>query len=156
MRIPTGRSSRACRRCASTPKTSNGVVTYQTVLTVDNAERLLQPGMTATAEITVTQVTDACWSRTRRCASRRPRRTQPRRVVASGSLPRPPGRNGAIVARGRAAACLDARQVSELKAIEVASGATDGKVTVVRGGELRAGDAGHRRSRRDEPSERHG
>ena len=43
----------------STPKTSNGVVTYQTVLTVDNAERLLQPGMTATAEITVTQVCDA-------------------------------------------------------------------------------------------------
>ena len=40
----------------STPKTSNGVVTYQTVLTVDNSERLLQPGMTATAEITVTQV----------------------------------------------------------------------------------------------------
>src|SRR4029453_2847590 len=43
----------------STPKTSNGVVTYQTVLTVDNSERLLQPGMTGTAEITVTQVPDA-------------------------------------------------------------------------------------------------
>jgi HlyD family secretion protein len=42
----------------STPKTSNGVVTYQTVLAVDNSERLLQPGMTATAEITVTRVED--------------------------------------------------------------------------------------------------
>ena len=42
----------------STPKTSNGVVTYQTVLAVDNSERLLQPGMTATAEITVTHVED--------------------------------------------------------------------------------------------------
>jgi len=43
----------------STPKTSNGVVTYQTVLSVDNAERLLRPGMTATATITVDEVADA-------------------------------------------------------------------------------------------------
>ena len=45
----------------STPKTSNGVVTYQTgALPVDNSERLLQPaGMTATADIIVTEVADA-------------------------------------------------------------------------------------------------
>ncbi|HVT47408.1 MAG TPA: efflux RND transporter periplasmic adaptor subunit [Vicinamibacterales bacterium] len=43
----------------STPTTSNGVVTYQTVLTVDNKELLLRPGMTATADITVTEVKDA-------------------------------------------------------------------------------------------------
>jgi HlyD family secretion protein len=43
----------------STPKTSNGVVTYQTVLSVDNSEQLLKPGMTATAEIVVMNITDA-------------------------------------------------------------------------------------------------
>ena len=42
----------------STPKTSNGVVTYETILSVDNTARLLQPGMTATAEIVVTTIPD--------------------------------------------------------------------------------------------------
>ena len=36
-----------------------GVVTYKAVLTTDNSELLLRPGMTATAEITVRQVKDA-------------------------------------------------------------------------------------------------
>jgi HlyD family secretion protein len=36
-----------------------GVVTYMAVLTIDNAEMLLRPGMTATAEIKTQEVTDA-------------------------------------------------------------------------------------------------
>ena len=36
-----------------------GVVTYKAVLTTENAELLLRPGMTATAEITVEKVADA-------------------------------------------------------------------------------------------------
>lgn len=43
----------------SVPKTVSGVVTYEAILTVDNAELLLKPGMTATAAITVAQVADA-------------------------------------------------------------------------------------------------
>lgn len=39
--------------------TSTGVVTYETVLEVDNSELLLRPGMTATAEIVTTNITDA-------------------------------------------------------------------------------------------------
>ncbi|HTO54105.1 MAG TPA: efflux RND transporter periplasmic adaptor subunit [Myxococcota bacterium] len=39
--------------------TLEGVVTYETVLEVDNSERLLRPGMTATAEITVNQLAEA-------------------------------------------------------------------------------------------------
>ncbi len=35
------------------------MVTYKAVLTIDNSELLLRPGMTATAEITVQQVEDA-------------------------------------------------------------------------------------------------
>ena len=40
-------------------QTLEGVVTYETVLQVDNSERLLRPGMTATAEITVKEVKDS-------------------------------------------------------------------------------------------------
>lgn len=39
--------------------TSTGVVTYETVLEVDNSELLLRPGMTATAEIVTTNIQNA-------------------------------------------------------------------------------------------------
>lgn len=39
--------------------TSTGVVTYETVLEVDNSELLLRPGMTATAEIVTSSIKDA-------------------------------------------------------------------------------------------------
>ena len=39
--------------------TTNGVVTYKTVLTVANDDLTLRPGMTASAEITVQEVTNA-------------------------------------------------------------------------------------------------
>lgn len=38
---------------------TDGVVTYETVLKVDNSKLLLRPGMTATADITVQKVADA-------------------------------------------------------------------------------------------------
>ena len=40
-------------------QTVDGVVTYETVLHVDNSDLLLRPGMTATADITVQRVSDA-------------------------------------------------------------------------------------------------
>jgi HlyD family secretion protein len=40
------------------PQDTGGVVTYETVLKVDNSKLLLRPGMTATAEITVQKVTN--------------------------------------------------------------------------------------------------
>jgi HlyD family secretion protein len=39
-------------------ETTDGVVTYKAVLSVDNPELLLRPGMTATAEITVLKIED--------------------------------------------------------------------------------------------------
>jgi len=41
------------------PQTVAGVVTYETLLAVDNSALLLRPGMTATAEITVASLADA-------------------------------------------------------------------------------------------------
>jgi len=40
-------------------KTVEGVVTYETVLKVDNSDLSLRPGMTATADITVKKVENA-------------------------------------------------------------------------------------------------
>lgn len=40
-------------------ETIDGVVTYKTILTIDNSEMLLRPGMTATADITVAHIADA-------------------------------------------------------------------------------------------------
>jgi HlyD family secretion protein len=40
-------------------KTVDGVVTYETILNVDNSELLLRPGMTATADIVVLEMTNA-------------------------------------------------------------------------------------------------
>jgi HlyD family secretion protein len=40
-------------------KTTSGVVTYETILKVDNGDLSLRPGMTATADITVTKVAGA-------------------------------------------------------------------------------------------------
>lgn len=41
------------------PKTVEGVVTYETLLTVDNSDLSLRPGMTATADIVVKRLKDA-------------------------------------------------------------------------------------------------
>ena len=41
------------------PLTVDGVVTYKAILSVDNADLLLRPGMTATADIVVADITDA-------------------------------------------------------------------------------------------------
>ncbi|MEO1702553.1 MAG: efflux RND transporter periplasmic adaptor subunit [Pseudomonadota bacterium] len=40
------------------PETVDGVVTYKAILSIDNEEMLLRPGMTATADIIVNQVED--------------------------------------------------------------------------------------------------
>jgi HlyD family secretion protein len=122
----------------STPKTSNGVVTYQTVLTVDNGGRLLQPGMTATAEITVTQVTDALL-----VPNAALRFTPPAAQQEAGGgfrlLPRPPGSQRRDRSNEDAPPHVWTEAGAELKSIDVALGPTDGKVTVLRGGGLTAG-----------------
>jgi HlyD family secretion protein len=53
------KSSTASSSGSAASATSTGVVTYETVLEVDNSELLLRPGMTATAEIVTTDINDA-------------------------------------------------------------------------------------------------
>jgi HlyD family secretion protein len=55
----TQKSSSSSGSGSAGSATSTGVVTYETVLEVDNSDLLLRPGMTATAEIVTTNIQDA-------------------------------------------------------------------------------------------------
>jgi HlyD family secretion protein len=52
-------SSSSSQSSGASSATSTGVVTYETVLEVDNSDLLLRPGMTATAEIVTTNIQGA-------------------------------------------------------------------------------------------------
>jgi HlyD family secretion protein len=55
--LASNNTQKSSANAAST--TSTGVVTYETVLEVDNSDQLLRPGMTATAEIVTTSIENA-------------------------------------------------------------------------------------------------
>jgi HlyD family secretion protein len=122
-------------------KTVSGVVTYETVLSADNAELLLRPGMTGTANITVNQLQDAVL--VPNAALRfTPPATPAERSFVSRLLPIPPRPTAPNVGQ----AGLDRRhqQVWVLKdgapeIIPVVVGATDGRMTQVVGGEVAPG-----------------
>jgi HlyD family secretion protein len=122
----------------STPKTSNGVVTYETILTVDNSDRLLQPGMTATASIVVTRIDHALL-----VPNAALRFSPPATAKASSGgfflLPRPPGsgRREQPATKGRPRIWVLEGQTPV--AIDVSTGATDGQSTVLASGEVEAG-----------------
>jgi HlyD family secretion protein len=115
----------------SIAKTSGGVVTYETILSVNNAEQLLRPGMTATAEIVVQHVVDALL-----VPNAALRFTPPAPAPASSSwLPGPP----AVVHHVEPPATGQQRvwvlTDGQPAATDVVSGVTDGKSTeIVRGG----------------------
>jgi HlyD family secretion protein len=125
----------------STPKTSNGVVTYQTVLAVDNSERLLQPGMTATAEITVTHVADALLVPNAALRFTPPAAQQVQGGGGFRLLPRPPGlqRRDRSLDDGQSRVWRVAGEGVEPVPVEI--GPTDGRVTVLRSGDVVAGAA---------------
>ncbi len=130
-------------RFGATATEGVGVVTYETVLEVDNAEHLLRPGMTATAEITVKQIDDALL-----VPNAALRFTPPESASApSGGLLRAliPGR-GPSQRRPRADHNGQARAErvyvlddGEAKPVEIAIGATDGTFSEVTRGELESG-----------------
>jgi HlyD family secretion protein len=127
------------------PRTVGGVVSYETVLTVDNTDLLLRPGMTATAEIVVGKVDEALLvpnAALRFTPSVAQRQgagdaEETGEGLVGGLIPRAPaspgprrGRTPRVwVLRGGVAVPLD---------LEL--GPSDGAWTVVSGGDLKAGD----------------
>jgi HlyD family secretion protein len=125
-------------------QTKEGVVSYKTVLRVDNDDLSLRPGMTATAEIVTVQhagvllVPNAALRFAPPAAT--PTETK-RGGLVSSLLPRPP----VFVKRATAGASESgAHQVWMLVdgqpvAVPVVVGPSDGSVTEITSGELRAG-----------------
>jgi HlyD family secretion protein len=131
----------------STPKTVSGVVTYETVLTVDNSESLLRPGMTATAAITVTQLTDALLVPNAALRFTPPEEspqtaTAERRGLIGTLMPRPLRSAAARSADGGRAKGVQREWVlreNEPVAVEVTVGTTDGVMTEIVAGDVAAG-----------------
>jgi HlyD family secretion protein len=122
-------------------ETIQGVVTYKAVLTIDNSELLLRPGMTATAEIRVAEVTDALLvpNTALRYSPPADSSAQDKRSFLQRILPGPPFRRSTqreAKAGERVVWTLDN---SRPVAISMTPGATDGRNTEVRSGEIKVG-----------------
>lgn len=128
-------------------QTIDGVVTYETVLSVDNSELLLRPGMTATADILVRQVDDALLVPNAALRFRPPEPAQ--QTTRSGGLmgrliPRPPQ---APKPREETGDADNSQQRvwllndDTLMPVPVTTGATDGINTEITGGAVEPGMA---------------
>jgi len=125
--------------------TVGGVVTYATVLEVDNSDLSLRPGMTATADIAVAHVKDALLVPNAALRFAPPARTgaeKDNRNLLARMFPRPPR-----ASRNRETEGAKDRHVQKVYTlergvpvpIEVTTGASDGNHTEIRSGDLKAG-----------------
>ena len=122
------------------PETVDGVVTYKAILTIDNNELLLRPGMTATAEINVQTVEDALLipNAALRYAPAADTAKGPGRSFIQSILPRPPSSAGiAKIEQTR----NGERRIWVLRndtpvSVNVRTGVTDGVKTQILEGEL--------------------
>lgn len=125
------------------PRTVEGVVTYETVLAVDNSDLALRPGMTATAVITVQELQDALLvpNAALRFTPPATAAAQPRQRGAFGMLfPRPPhtARRSNVERNGIPQVWV--LHDGEPEAVTVKTGASDGRFTELQSGELQPGD----------------
>jgi len=128
-------------------ETVGGVVTYKTVLKVDNTDLSLRPGMTATADIAVNHVSDVVLVPNAALRFVPPassaQENQQRRSFTSLLFPRPPRRD---TERPRERAGGSKQRVWVLQggvpvAVPVTTGMTDGTMTQIVSGDLSPGTA---------------
>ena len=129
-------------------KTVDGVVTYQAVLSVDNSDLLLRPGMTATADVVVQRIESALLVpnaalRFRPPASASRSGSSRGRGLLGILMPHPPHpsespRSHAAKAPQHEVWILREQQ---LVGVPVTIGATDGRFTEIVSGDLAAGTA---------------
>jgi HlyD family secretion protein len=125
-------------------QTKENVVSYLTVLSVDNADLSLRPGMTGTAEIIAARRDDALLVPN---AALRFRPAPPAAAkkssggILSRMMPRPPrqtAQRAAAPPKGQAQSVWVLREGQPV-AVAVTVGATDGRMTEVTGGEVSEG-----------------
>lgn len=126
------------------PKTVEGVVTYETVLLVDNNDLALMPGMTATAQIIVNRFENILLVPNAALRFAPPAQTAKKSSGFSFSFfPRPPSaqqKPREVNARQRTPQVWVLRN-GALVALSITTGASDGQWTQVTGGEVKAGNA---------------
>jgi HlyD family secretion protein len=122
------------------PDTTEGVVTYETYLTVDNSEQLLRPGMTATADITVKTVENALLvpNESLRFVPPAPEAEESGGLLGS-ILPRPPRSRSNGATRNLEGRRLWTLADGELTPVAVTTGFSDGRMTEVSGPGVREG-----------------
>lgn len=124
------------------PLTTDGVVTYKAILTVDNTELLLRPGMTATAQIITQKVPDTLAVPNAALRYQPPqRRTETGFDLTRIFFPRPRGGRG----EPKRDTPANERSIYVLKdgkpqQVSVTTGVTDGKLTQILQGDLKGGD----------------
>lgn len=124
--------------------TTSGVVTYETVLKVNNSDLSLRPGMTATADITVKKVENVILipSAALRFTPPVQEEKKPSAGLVGSLLPRPP--RSASKQREDIAANKKQQHVwtlkdGQLSAIPVTVGSTDGSMTEIVTGDISPG-----------------
>ena len=124
------------------PLTTDGVVTYKAILTVDNSGLLLRPGMTATAQIIVQKVDTALAvpNAALRYAPPQPK-AETSFDISRIFFPRPQRARGSPT-RDTPANARTVWIMKDGRPLEVAvtTGATDGKLTQIIKGDLKADD----------------
>ena len=124
------------------PQTVEGVVTYETVMSVDNSDLSLRPGMTATAEIIVNELKDVVLVPNAALRFTPPdEQAQEKRGFMESLLPGPRRR---AVKRQAGADKNAGQRVWTLRegapvALPVRTGATDGRMTELVSGEVEPG-----------------
>jgi HlyD family secretion protein len=123
-----------------------GVVTYKAVLTTDNGDLSLRPGMTATAEVVVEQIRNALTVPNQALRFQMPQQNNQAqgqswlsRLLPRSGPPqfRPPSAQRSTAAAGRIYVLRDRQPVP----VRVAVGPSDGQVTQIVRGEIAEGDS---------------
>ncbi|MBI3042580.1 MAG: efflux RND transporter periplasmic adaptor subunit [Betaproteobacteria bacterium] len=122
-------------------RTVSGVVTYETVLSVDNTRLLLRPGMTGTANVVVSALEDVLLVPNAALRFTPPATAvRDQRPLWSRILPGPPRRPPQQVKKsGERQQRVWTVQNGQPVPIPVGVGATDGRVTQIVSGEVEAG-----------------
>jgi HlyD family secretion protein len=126
------------------PETVQGVITYKTLLSVDNADLALRPGMTATADITVKKIADVVLVPNvalRFSPPAAPEARQSGGSVISRLFPRPPPPSKSrenFDPKGKQQRVYVIRDGEPL-AVAITTGSSDGVLTEVVDGDLAVG-----------------
>ena len=124
------------------PETTDGVVTYKAILSVDNSDLALRPGMTATAQVTVQEISNALLVPNAALRYSPPVAAKQQSFSLSRLfLPRMPRNQKSA----RTETVSGERTVWVLKdnapaAVQITTGATDGKMTEVVKGDISPDD----------------